>query len=419
MTSTYANREIDLNRRSTPVALALGTTTTISYGTLYYAFGVLADEMAADTGLSVTTVFGLFSISMLAAAIMAPFTGRALDRFAPAMIMVAGSLGSSAFLALMSLVPGPIAFAVFLFLAQISSTAVLYEAAFTVATAYVPDYSRRTITIITLIAGFASTIFWPLTLWLINTMDWRGIFLIYAGLHMVICLPIHFWLARGKRADGSGGVDTSEQSNPPKPGRITGGGPRREAFFLMLIIFAAIGFTIASVHLHLIAILDAIGLAAHAALIGALIGPAQVAGRLAEFLSGGRLPALRLMVFTCATLAGGLVLLIVGPSTLIMASLAMMIYGVGQGLSSILRGVLPLEVLGTREFGSLLGKISSAALVMMAVAPVATAAVRETYGAQFAVGTIASIAFIGMLASMRLTVIVRNWERDAAPNPAA
>lgn len=408
-----ARSKVPVNRRCVPVALALGTTTTISYGTLYYAFGVAAPEMARDVGLPLTAVYAIFSVSLVAAATIAPVTGRALDRFVPSMVLSAGSIASAALLALLAQSSGIVAFAFLVIAAQMAATTVLYESAFTVATAYVPDQSRRTITIITLIAGFASTIFWPLTIKLGETMDWREIYTIFAVMHLLMCLPIHLWLSTNASATSGRATETGA-GDAHTAGRLGDGGPRQTVFYLMLIAFASFGFTMAAVHLHLIGVLGEIGLASSAALIGAVIGPAQVAGRLAEFLSGGRLPALRLMVVSSLALAAGLTILIVGPPMLSFAIVAMAVYGVGQGLTSILRGILPLELLGSRNYGAVLGKFNAAALTMMAVSPVVTAAIREAYGARMAVAVVIAVATCGAISALRLTVIVKRREADVA-----
>ncbi len=409
MRSDLRTERARAQQRSLPVAVALGITTTVSYGTLYYAFGVVAAEMAADTGLSLTSVYGLFSASLAGAAVAAPFTGRALDRFLPAGVMAAGSLCSAVMLALLAITPGALAFAVFLVGAQMAATMVLYDSAFTVATAHVRGQSRRTITIITLIAGFASTVFWPLTIRLGESMSWREVYLIFALLHLVVCTPLHLWLS---------GMSARKEHQPIRIGgdekvtigRLEGGGPGREAFNLMLCVFAVSGFTISAVHLHLIGLLGELGLAASAAMIGALIGPAQVAGRLVEFFSGGRMPALRIMVFSNLALLTGLLILVAGPAHVAIAAVAAAVFGLGQGVIYIVRGILPPELFGSRGYGAMLGRFNAASLTMMAVAPVLTAAIREAYDARTAVMVIMGVSACGVAAALRLMAIIRSWE---------
>ena len=178
----------------------------------------------------------------------------------------------------------------------------------------------------------------------------------------------------------------------------------------MLCVFAVAGFTISAVHLHLIGLLGELGLGASAAMIGALIGPAQVAGRLVEFFSGGRMPALRIMVFSNLALLSGLLILVAGPAHVAVAAVAAAVFGLGQGVIYIVRGILPLELFGSQGYGAMLGRFNAASLTMMAVAPVLTAAIREAYDARTAVMAIMGVSACGVAAALRLMAIIRSWE---------
>ena len=161
------------------VSILLGITTLISYGTLYYAFGVLAPGMSADTGLSLSFIYALFSAGLAVSALIAPRAGRLMDEANPGAVMAAGSLAAAVILAVWALVPGAVAFGVMLVAARLVSVLVLYEAAFVAAARLRSQSARRTITGITLVAGFASTVFWPLTQWLVTLWDWRAVTLVF------------------------------------------------------------------------------------------------------------------------------------------------------------------------------------------------------------------------------------------------
>ncbi len=404
MTGVAGESPVPLQNRGLPVAISLGITTTISYGTLYYAFGVVAPEMAADTGLSLTFVYGLFSASIFGAALVASSAGKALDRFGAARMMALGSLCSAILLFLLSAFSGPVWFGAFLIALQMAATMVLYEAAFTTVASQVAGQARRAVTVITLIAGFASTIFWPLTAWLGQSMSWREIYALFALLHIAINFPLHLWL--------SGAAVRARPKRPAAPpetveAAIGNDGPRRQAFFLMMVAFGGLAFTIAAVHLHLIGLLGEIGLAASAPLIGSLIGPAQVFGRMVDFFSGSRMPVVKILLFSTLTLPAALVLLATGPAILPVAAIAAMIFGLGQGVTYIARGVLPLELFGSKGFGALVGKFNAISLIAMAIAPVAAAAVREAWGARAAILLVACVAAVAAMSALRLNALVR------------
>jgi predicted MFS family arabinose efflux permease len=379
--------------RMLAVVAALGVTQTIGYGTLYYAFGLLAPRMAADTGYSVTAVYGLFSLALFASGVIAPFAGRALDRFNPGRAMAAGSLASAAMLACWTLLLGKAAFAVFVVAVEVVSVFVLYEAAFVLAARLIPDRARRTITGITLIAGFASTIFWPLTAWLAGFLTWREIYLVYAALNLAVCLPLHLWLA-GRHGRASAARKAS--APVPPPAMLTGGRARRIAFVLLMLSFSAIAFVMSAVHLHLIGLLAALGLSGSAALIGALIGPSQVAGRLVEFSAGDRIGILQVSLAAAAALPVALLILATGAPAFAAALAFAVLFGLGQGLSYIVRGVLPLHLFGLDGYGALTGQLNSARLFVSAAAPFLTAALFERMGAEAAVLMLATIGSIGV-----------------------
>jgi MFS family permease len=384
----------DPRRANLALALLLGVTQTIGYGTLYYAFGVVAPLMQADTGLSLTAIYGAFSLSMLASGLAAPSIGRLFDRHNPAIVMAAGSLAAGAALAAWALVPGTIAFVALLLIVQTASILVLYEAAFVVAAHYAAaGTARRTITGITFMAGFASTIFWPLTQWLTTVADWHGIYLVYAALQVFICFPLHLliWyrlkpvIIAHDDADGS----RTELGSVEDPHL------RRRIMPFLLAGFAANAFVISAVHMHLIGLLAAIGLGASSALVGALLGPAQVAARVVEFATARNVSIHVASLAAVLALPIALAVLMAGAPMLSAALAFGLIFGAGQGLSYIVRGVLPLELFGRKGYGAVTGRINSARLFVSATAPFLTAFVFEQGGAQLALGTILLVAALG------------------------
>lgn len=386
------------------ISALIGITQTIGYGSLYYSFGVLAPFMADDVGLSLTVVYGLFSIALLASGFVAPRAGRLLDGYDPALVMTTGSCLGALALVLWAMAPGKIAFGVFLILTEMSSVLVLYEAAFVLAARLSPANARRTITGITLIAGFASTIFWPLTSWLTGVIEWRTILLVFAGLNLLVCAPLHLFLARRTPRSMPAEAEIGQQL---AEGTLTSARDRTIAFRLLLVAFAANAFVMSAVHLHLIGLLSALGLGASAALIGALIGPAQVAGRIAEFTAGPRISVMSVALFATGALPAGLGFLIGGSGYLPAAIIFALVFGAGQGLSYIVRGVLPLALFGANGYGARTGRINSVRLFVSAGAPFLAAAVFERFGAETALAMIAAAGVAGFLAIIAIVPILR------------
>jgi hypothetical protein len=320
--------------------------------------------------------------------------------------MATGSLLAGVFLIAWALFPGQFAFVFFLVLVELSSILVLYEAAFVVAAHFaVPGTARRTITGITFIAGFASTIFWPLTQWLQGFAGWREIYLVYAALQILVCLPIHVWIWH-RYVPTSAGARESEV-NAFEEGTVRDPGRRRVLMPILLAGFAANAFVISAVHLHLIGLLGAFGLGASSALIGALIGPAQVAARVLEFTTSSRVSIHVASMAAVLTLPVAIAILMVGAPLLSAAVAFAIIFGAGQGLSYIVRGVLPLELFGRNGYGAVTGRINAARLFVSAGAPFLTAFLFENAGVQAATGTILAAALLSALCLVAVSRIAQ------------
>ena len=187
------------------VILLLGVTQIVGYGTLYYSFGILAPDMARDLDVSVDLVFGLFSGALLVGGIIAPVIGEWMDRIGAARLMTIGSAFAAATLVCMACSTSLVAYAASIILLEMASGMVLYQAAFAALVEIRAQTAARSITYLTLIAGFASTLFWPVTSGLHQHLGWREIYFIYAALNIAICLPLHVWIMRirsGHRVSG-------------------------------------------------------------------------------------------------------------------------------------------------------------------------------------------------------------------------
>lgn len=142
---------------------ALGVTQIIGYGTLYYSFSILAPSIAAEFYVSVEWIYGFMSIALLAGGVIAPYSGALADRHGAARVLSFGSIGAAAALAICGLANNAWFFLVGVILLELASAFVLYATAFALLAQAAGPKAQRSITYLTLIAGFASTIFWPLT----------------------------------------------------------------------------------------------------------------------------------------------------------------------------------------------------------------------------------------------------------------
>ncbi len=362
-----------MTSRSLPLfaICSLGVTQIIGYGTLYYSFSLLAPSMARDFQTSDEWIFAALSAALLAGGLLAPWLGRLTDRFGAAQIMTAGSAIAAAALIICAASENSLAFAATLTVTEIAANLVQYGAAFALLVQLNPLVARRSIVYLTLIAGFASTLFWPLTSWLLHTQTWQQIYLIFAGLHLLICLPLHYALTRSVAA-----ARRQQQNNPVAVMTITGALPasqRHKGLILLLAAFSVQSLISSAILVHMVPLLSALGLAGSAAFIGAVFGPAQVASRLINMLAGNNLSPVQLAIIAAILMTSALAVLMSGAPFIPAAILFTCLFGFGNGLFSIISGTLPLSLFGNSGYGTMQGKLMSARLIVSAIAPFAMA----------------------------------------------
>ncbi|WP_246174032.1 MFS transporter [Bradyrhizobium paxllaeri] len=353
-----------------PIILALGTTQTLAWASSYYLPAILADPIARDLGVSSSWVFGAFSASLVLSALLAPRIGRQIDLVGGRPVLSMSNLMLAAGLVLLGMSTSIPLMIVAWLLLGIGMTAGLYDAAFAALGRIYGDSARRAITGITLLAGFASTVGWPLSAWGLETIGWRNTCFAWAAAHILIGLPINLLMlpaVKGAKAAVAAAV---------KP-HI----PIDRTMIVLAFVFAAAWTVTGAMAAHLPRIMEAAGATtAQAVFAGALIGPAQVAARIFEagFLS--RYHPLVSTKLACITNPIGAVILgLAGGGA---ASVFAVFYGSGNGILTIARGTLPLAIFGPENYGYRLGIIGAPARMAQAAAPLLFGLLIEAMGAR-------------------------------------
>ena len=217
-----------------------------------------------------------------------------------------------------------------------ASTLVLYATAFSALVQMGGQGAQRSITHLTLIAGFASTLFWPLTLWLQTFWGWREAFLVFAALHLLVCLPLHLTLPR------SGATGHKADPTPPPFAPIPARHHRRA--MALLAVGLSVGWVVFSAFsAQWVPALTALGLTEGAAVAaGALMGPAQVGARVIEMVVAAHRHPIFTALIAMTSVVLALIVLILGPSGILTASVFAVLFGVGQGLGTVVRGTFCL-----------------------------------------------------------------------------
>jgi predicted MFS family arabinose efflux permease len=393
------------DHRTTRTVLCLGTAQTLAFASSYYLPAMLAAPMARDLGLSTPAVFAAFSMALAVSAAFGPFGGRLIDRYGGRPVLM-GTNGVFALgLALLALAQGPVTLALAWFVIGVAMSSGLYEAAFSALVRLWGHGARNAITGITLIAGFASTVGWPLSALLEAQIGWRGTCLTWAALHLVVGLPLNAAIPRvppvpasaaAAAAAADGGALPIATDTPALSPR-----QRSWAFALLAVVFAAAWFVSTAMAAHLPQLLQACGASLTGAVAAAaLVGPAQVAGRLLEFgwLSRWH-PLLSARLAALAHPLGALMMLLVGvPQAGALAAAFTVLHGAGNGILTIAKGTLPLAVFGSHGFGERQGWLMMPARIAQAAAPLAFGLAMEHWGAASLALTmgITALAFVAL-----------------------
>jgi MFS family permease len=381
---------IRLGSRRTLTVAAIGLTQTLAWGSSYYLPAILADPIAAGLGVPKPLFFAFFSASLLLQAALGPSIGKAIDRQGGRGVLMLSNLVLGAGLLWLASAQGSVGLAGAWVVLGIGMALGLYDPAFATLTALYGREARGPITGITLIAGFASTVGWPLSALLNDSFGWRGACLGWAALNLFVCLPINRFLIP---LPPSPLPSASPEEAVPAPAN---------GMFILAFVFGAVGFATGAMAAHLPRLLEMSGATATTAIAAAaLMGPAQVAARLFEF---GVLKRLHPLVSTRLALlmhpVGAAVLGVFGAPA---AAAFALLHGAGNGLLTISRGTLPLALFGPAGYGLRTGIIVAPARITTAAAPVLFGLLLNAMGtAALVVSGGLSVAALASLALLRV-----------------
>jgi MFS family permease len=386
-------------KRSVVVA-TLGTTQTLAWGSSYYLPAILAQPIATGLGLSRATVFGVFSGSLLLAAVLGPAVGRAIDKNGGRGVLMLSNLVLGAGLILLARSQGVVGLAVAWMALGVGMALGLYDSAFATLTGLYGRAARGPITGITLIAGFASTIGWPLSAALDASLGWRGACLTWAAINLLIGLPLNRFLIPPAPPPEHLAEPDIEAATAP-----------RGAMPILAFVFAATWFVTGAMAAHMPRLLEIAGASTTGAIAAAaLVGPAQVAARLVEFgalrfvhpLISARIAA------ALHPLGAGILLAIGAPAVMVFA----LCHGAGNGLLTIAKGTLPLVIFGPAGYGQRNGILAAPARAAQAASPLVFGLLIDRLG----VGALAVSAGISIMALLALLGLRARTSPAALPS---
>ncbi|WP_166295133.1 MFS transporter [Bradyrhizobium sp. 2S1] len=356
-----------MDRSRLTIIASLGTAQTLAWGSSYYLPAILADPIAHDLGISSNWFFAAFSASLVISGLLGPRVGRQIDRVGGRQVLCASNVVLAAGLALLGVSGSVWTMSAAWLLLGIGMGLGLYDAAFgTLGRIYGAD-ARASITGITLIAGFASTVGWPLSSLGLATIGWRETCFAWAIAHLVIGLPLNLLLPRTLRS-------VSSQGTPAKP-HI----PIDRTMVVLSFAFAAAWTVTSAMAAHLPRIVETFGATpAQAVFAEMMIGPAQVGARILEASLLSRFHPLLSTRLACITHPiGACVIGIFGGGA---AAAFALLHGAGNGILTIARGTLPLAIFGSENYAYRLGLIGAPSRICQALAPLAFGLLIEPMG---------------------------------------
>ncbi|MGO9357358.1 MAG: MFS transporter [Xanthobacteraceae bacterium] len=395
---------IPATERQLPIILALGTTQTLAWASSYYLPAILADPISRDLGISNHWFFAAFSAALVVSGLLGPRIGRHIDLVGGRRVLSISNLVLAAGLVLLGASTSFWALPVAWLILGVGMGLGLYDAAFGALGRIYGDKARRAITGITLLAGFASTIGWPLTALGLDTIGWRWTCYAWAAAHVAIGLPLNLvFLPRAKLVE-----------HAPPEGAVKPHIPIDRTMVLLSFAFAAAWTVTSAMAAHLPRIVEALGAStAQAVFAGAMIGPAQVAARILEASLLKRFHPLFSTRLACVTHPiGACVIALFGGGA---AAAFALLHGAGNGILTIARGTLPLAIFGPKHYGYRLGLLGAPSRICQAFAPLGFALLIDPLGGRVLI--VSSLLSLAALAALML--LPKSPVKEAGPAASA
>ena len=373
--------------RAKAIVAGLSVTETVSWGILYYAFAVFLLPMRRELGFSTAELTGAFSVALLISGVAGIAVGRYLDGRSPRALMTAGSIAGVLLVLAWSRVEGLAAlYALWAGIGLVMAT-VLYEPAFTVLAKWFPAAGerRRALTALTLVAALASFIFLPLSQALIDARGWREALVILAVILAAVTIPIHALVLRPA-------PEPRPRTHSGAPSASASEALRAAPFWLLSAAFFLATFTGIAMTVHAVPFLVERGYSApFAAFAVGLVGFSQIPGRVLFAVLGGRLPAAWATAGVFALIAVGIAVLVSMHGTIAVIA-ALVLLGMGNGMSTLSRATLIADRYGAGAYGTIGGVVAFFTTGARAAGPVAAAVYAAAVGYGTLLWTLAALA---------------------------
>jgi MFS family permease len=346
----------------------VGAAQVISHAGAYYLPAVMAVPASIELSISSATVYAGLSLALAVSGLAGPTAGKLVDRFGGRPVLIASNLLLAAGLSLLALAQGLglllLAYAVL----GLGMATGMFEVAFAAIVRIFGKKSHNALVGVTMVAGFASVAGWTISVFVEARYGWRGVCWFWAAMNVLVALPLNAFIPRA--SDSSETPAPAEERNQTAQPSVLVHDPKREKYLTVLLafVFASSGFISMGMMSHLPRLLEGVGVPLLVAFsIGALVGPAQITGRILDFTFLRRLhPLIGTRLAALAHPFGIAVLVVLGAP---FAALFVILHGLGNGILIIARGTLPLALFGPQGFGRRQGWLTMPAKFAQAIAP--------------------------------------------------
>jgi hypothetical protein len=392
-------------QRLLTVIAGLGVTQIIGWGTTFSSLTIFGTTIGVDLGMSREAVFGGITMMLLTSALIAPRMGRLVDTKGARPIMMTGSVVASLAMVALASAQGIATYLLAWVLIGISIPMMLANAALAGLVQIVGSNARRAITGLMLLNGLTGTVFLPLNALLVGTVGWRNAYLVFAAMHLLICLPVHAIILRRRAPEFDvtvrGGDRSMDGMLPPD---------KRFAAFVMLTIWSCTeGLITWGLYMQIIDVFKGLGLSAAAAIgLWALVGPSQACARFGELVFGGRYSILMTAGLSAILTTISFLFILPFSPTVMTAGAFSICIGLGHGFFAIARNTLPLMLFGAREYGTYMGRLLLPQNIANAAAPIVFATAVARFEPSTALWLASFATLTGLVA---VTLLIRTCRR--------
>jgi MFS family permease len=335
----------------------------ISWGSVFYGFALFMSPLELALGMSRAESSLGFSLMLLAEGLLAFSVGRWIDRGHERAVMTGGSLLVGLAFLMHSQITSVVEFYAVWTMLGVGLAGTLYPPAFAVLTRRFPQHFRRAIITLSFLGGLASTVFIPLVAWLIDAHGWRDALCVLGALHLLVCVPVHWLLLRDapQRA-----VLASSHTDHLTLMHFV----RRPQFWQLAIFVVLLMGVTSALPAHMVSLLRESGMSESWAIaVPASIGVLQVMGRLGLYLFEHRVDVHVVNRWVPMLVPLGFLALLIGAGHVGWSVMFVVLYGLGNGMLTIVKGTAMAQYVSREHMGSLNGLLGLPMALARAAAP--------------------------------------------------